>query len=230
MNKTLSQAFMHRSKLKNRFNKNPTDNNKISYNQQRNYCVSLLKKEKRKYYNNLDLKIFKDNKTFWKRVKPLFSDKHKGLQPDIIIVENNITTSDKKEVAEKLNSFFSESVDNLDIEPYLPENINDPLTESVQEIIRKDENLPSITKIKENIKDENTFAFKDTTSEDFRTHIRNLNTKKAMPENDIPIDMLLKTNEVISGHLSNFFNKSKNDQRYPITLKVADITPLQKKG
>ena len=127
MNKTLSQAFMHRSNLKNRFNKNPTENNKIFYNQQRNYCVSLLKKEKRKYYNNLDLRIFKDNKTFWKRVKPLFSDKHKGLQPDIIIVENNITTSDKREVAEKLNTFFSESVDNLDIEPYLPENINNPL-------------------------------------------------------------------------------------------------------
>ena len=50
-----------------------------------------------------------------------------------------------------------------------------------------------------------------------------------MPENDIPIDMLVKTNEVISGHLSNFFNKSKNDQCYPITLKVADITPLHKK-
>ena len=229
MNKTLSQAFMHRSKLKNRFNKYPTENNKIFYNQQRNYCVSLLKKEKRKYYNNLDLRIFKDNKTFWKRVKPLFSDKHKGLQPDIIIVENNITTSDKREVAEKLNTFFSESVDNLDIEPYLPENINNPSTESVQEIICKYENHPSITKIKENIKDENTFAFKDTTSEDFRTHIRNLNTKKAMPENDISIDMLVKTNEVISGHLSNFFNKSKNDQRYPITLKVADITPLHNK-
>ena len=63
MNKTLSKAFMHRSKLKNKYNKNPTENNKIFYNQQRNFCVSLLKKEKRKYYNNLDPKIFKDNKT-----------------------------------------------------------------------------------------------------------------------------------------------------------------------
>ena len=62
MNKTLSQAFMHRSKLKNKYNKNPPENNKISYNQQRNFCVSLLKKENRKYYNNLDPKIFKDNK------------------------------------------------------------------------------------------------------------------------------------------------------------------------
>ena len=74
MNKTLSQAFMRRSKLKNKFNKNPTEQNKISYNQQRNYCVSLLRKEKRKYYNKLDPKIFKDNKTFWRSVKPLFAN------------------------------------------------------------------------------------------------------------------------------------------------------------
>ena len=53
MNHTLSQAVMYRSKLKNIFNKDPIDDNKKLYNQQRNYCVSLLRKEKKKYYNNL---------------------------------------------------------------------------------------------------------------------------------------------------------------------------------
>ena len=77
MNRTLSKAFMHRSKLKNRYNKKPNEANKTSYNQQRNYCVSLLRKEKKKYYNNLDLKIFAENKNIWERVKPLFSDKTK---------------------------------------------------------------------------------------------------------------------------------------------------------
>ena len=71
MNKTLSKAFMHRSKLKNTFNKNPTAENKILYKKQRNWCVALLEKEKKKYYNNLDLKILDDNKTFWQRIKPL---------------------------------------------------------------------------------------------------------------------------------------------------------------
>ena len=50
VNHTLSQAFMHRSKLKHIFNKDHTDDNKKLYNQQRNYCVSLLRKEKKKYY------------------------------------------------------------------------------------------------------------------------------------------------------------------------------------
>ena len=42
MNKPLSKEFMHRSKLKNIFHKNPTENNKIQYKNQRNFCVSLL--------------------------------------------------------------------------------------------------------------------------------------------------------------------------------------------
>ena len=84
MNQILSKAFMHIAKLKNRYNKNPAEANKNSYKNQRNHCVTLLRKEKKKYYNNLDLKIFADNKKFWQRVKPLFSDKQKSLSRNII--------------------------------------------------------------------------------------------------------------------------------------------------
>ena len=89
MNRTLSKTFMHTSKLKNRYNQNPTEVNKISYNKQRNYCVSLLRKEKRKYYNN----------KFCQRVKPQFSDKQKSIPRDISLVVNDKLISDKLEVA-----------------------------------------------------------------------------------------------------------------------------------
>ena len=46
-----------------------------------------------------------------------------------------------------------------------------------------------------------------------------------MLENDMPTTMLVKTNGIVSGHLSNVFNKSKNEQHYP-----TDITPIHKKG
>ena len=42
----------------------------------------------------------------------------KAIENDIIIVENHVITSDNKEVAEKLNDFFSEVMENLDIEFY----------------------------------------------------------------------------------------------------------------
>ena len=50
-----------------------------------------------------------------------------------------------------------------------------------------------------------------------------------MVQNDIPTKILIKTNDIVSSHLSNFFNKSKNIQHYPTMLKVADVTPLHKK-
>ena len=48
MNKTLSKEFTHRSKLKNQYHKEPTESNKTLYKKQRNFCVSLLKREKKK--------------------------------------------------------------------------------------------------------------------------------------------------------------------------------------
>ena len=50
--------------MKNNFNKNPNEENRRLYKKPRNYCVSLLEKENM-YYNNLDLKIFDDSKSFW---------------------------------------------------------------------------------------------------------------------------------------------------------------------
>ena len=72
MTKKLSKAIMTRSRLRNRYLKNPCEITKNSYNKQRNFCVNLLRKEKKEYYRNLDLKMITDNRKFWKCVKPLF--------------------------------------------------------------------------------------------------------------------------------------------------------------
>ena len=47
MNRVLPHNFIHRSKLKNKFNNNPTNKNKVSYKKHRNYCVKLLGSEKK---------------------------------------------------------------------------------------------------------------------------------------------------------------------------------------
>ena len=62
MNKKLNKAIMNRSRLRNRFLKNKTKENKKAYNRQRNYVVSLLKKSKHEYHNNLNTKDIIDNK------------------------------------------------------------------------------------------------------------------------------------------------------------------------
>ena len=46
MTKTHSAADMQRTGFRNKFFKNPTEENKLRYSKQGNFCVSLLKKGK----------------------------------------------------------------------------------------------------------------------------------------------------------------------------------------
>ena len=65
MNKPLVKAIMVRSKLRNVFLKNKTEENRSNYSKQRNLCVTLLRKSKRVYFGNLNEKSLCDNKKFW---------------------------------------------------------------------------------------------------------------------------------------------------------------------
>ena len=56
----MRKAIMYRTKLRNIYLKNPTDDNGMSFRKQRNYCVKLLKQTKISYYENLKyMKIMK---------------------------------------------------------------------------------------------------------------------------------------------------------------------------
>ena len=59
---------MKRTRLRNNFLKKKDDFSKALYNKQRNICVSLVRKSKREYHENLDVKCVQDNKNFWKKV------------------------------------------------------------------------------------------------------------------------------------------------------------------
>ena len=75
MNKKLSKEIMKRSRLRNKFLNIKSDTDRKAYNKQRNYVVSLLRNEKNNFYSNLDTKFVTDNRTFWKAVKSLLSEK-----------------------------------------------------------------------------------------------------------------------------------------------------------
>ena len=70
--KDLSKAIMERSRLRNNFPKNRMGKNKTLYTKQGNFCVSLLKKSKKKYFANLNEKDILDNKLFLKTIKSAY--------------------------------------------------------------------------------------------------------------------------------------------------------------
>ena len=69
---------MKRSKLRNKYLRERTNEAKSLYNKQRNLCVSILRKIKRDYFGNLN-KIVTDNKKFWK-TSVLFSPKRLSIE------------------------------------------------------------------------------------------------------------------------------------------------------
>ena len=79
-----------------------------------------------------------NNETFWKSIKPLFSDKQKDLQQEIILIEKKIVVTDEREVAEKMNNSFIDVIENLDIELFIEETANDDnFFSSIEDIVKK---------------------------------------------------------------------------------------------
>ena len=229
MNTTLSKSFMERSRLENRYNKFPTEENYTIFKKQRNYCVNLIAKTKKDYYNNLNPNIFKDNEKFWKAIRHFISDKQKKFQKDFILVENENVTSDTTDLAEKMNNYFIDVIENLDIEHF-----EEPTTEiypqdSIENIVRMYSKHPSILKIKGYVTIQETFSFRNITIHELENEIKTLDTKKATVKNDIPTKILIETNDISSVFLTQIYNASRDDRIIPETLKNSDVVPIHKK-
>ena len=135
--KTLRKAIMRRSQLENKYRKQRTRENKTLYKKQKNFCSRLYKKERAKYYANLDIKKITDNKTFWKTIKPFRSNKSKN-SGKILLSENGTILTDEEIISETFNDFFKKSVEMFQINEnkYLLDNVDD-MSDPIQIAITK---------------------------------------------------------------------------------------------
>ena len=89
----------------------------LTYNKQRNFCVSLLRKEKKEYFAKLYEKDITDNRKFRHTVKPFLSDKVKSRETTTLVNKENIE-SNENSVAKIFNDFSSNILKNLKIQEY----------------------------------------------------------------------------------------------------------------
>ena len=96
---------MKRPRLRNKFLSTKSDIDRKAYNKQRNYVVSLLRNDKKNFYSNLDIEVVTDNRTFWKTVKPLLSEKvTKHFK--INLFEGDKVISRDEQIAKKFSEYF----------------------------------------------------------------------------------------------------------------------------
>ena len=145
-----------------------------------------MRKTKNSYFSNLDTKKITDNRTFWKTIVPLFTNKPSKSE-NIIINDGDKRISDEKKLWQIFNTFFSNVVQlrypsnyfndilfhslSAIIEHFekhrvsLISRINEKKFHSLSAIIEHFEKHRSVTNIK-NKNFESTFSLKKTTPEE----------------------------------------------------------------
>ena len=170
------------------------------------------------FYENLSPNLISDNKLSWKQVKPFFSDKSPSYH-NITLLHNGKIISDPTKSAEIINNFFTDEVNNLDIdrESHINDVINSisPVDNAIKMF-----NHPSLLNIKATrLEGNNTFSFISISP-----------MKKRYPRFNIP-PRLLKNNKDICTDVLHFdVNCCIRNGIFPENLKNADITPTFKKG
>ena len=83
--------------------------------------------------------------------------------------------------------------------------------------------------IKQYFKNPTEFYFVPVDKDVIAKEIKNLNTKKAAPQNDIPVKILKPYNDIFSQYVSQIFNESIEADNFLNKLKYADVTPVYNK-
>ena len=229
MNKSFSKAIMVRTRLRNIFLKNESEENKINYNKQRNLCVTLLRKGKREYYQNLSVENVCDNEKFWKVVKTLLSNKIMSSEK-ITLVEGTKISKNDKETAKVFNNLFSIIIQNLKIPQHKEQDpISASISDPVMRAVVKYRAHPSIIAIKEKCNSSTRFNFSFVVKEDILKEIENLKAKKATQNTDISTKLSKENSEIFADFIFENLNDSLSQSVFPSALKLANITPVHKK-
>ena len=118
----------------------------MAYKRQRTYCVKLLKRSKKDFYNNLNVKNLTDNKHFWKIIKSNFTDKALNNEKIVLLEDHKVITAET-DLANVFKHHFENIGESLHIERPCKVGFD---RELVANAIKTFPQRPSISKINEN--------------------------------------------------------------------------------
>ena len=225
--KELSKAIMLRSKLRNQYLKCKSEEARARFKIQRNPCVTLLRENKRDYYENLDLG--NDSKELWNTVKPVFGNKV-TTRNNITLIENEKVVTSEIELAKIFNKYFVDIVPKLGIKPIVSIRNNDLETGNLSTIIKKYKNHSSIIAIEKYMKvlGEKSFNFSKATNDIVLRNIQKLTTKKASQLNDVPTKYIKKFSNVFIPVITDNYNNCNVIGIFPECFKT-EVIPTYKK-
>ena len=224
MTKEIRKAIFNRSKFKNTYNKSGLEIDLARYKKQRNFVCSLVRKEKKSFFSNIDINPEKRN--FWQACKPYLVNKCILSNEKITLRNNEKVVSNEQEVANLFNNYFSNILSTLNISYWNPDLSVVEVFNHPNIFYPKYYNHPSISKIRETFKHDDLFYFNHVSA----THIYNIIIDLKKGSGEIPIGILKSINTSCSSYLADCINTSISNCYFPKELKWADIIPVFKKG
>ena len=125
-----------------------------------------------------------------------------------------------------LNNFFSNIVDLLEIpEHHEIINTSDHIEDIFEKAIVKYNRHPSILKIKEKRRELNILCLRHTKINEIIGTILSIDVNKASPKEGIPPKIIINNYDIFAPLLCNEFNSGIDNNKFPDTLKIAEIKP-----
>ena len=202
----------------------------------------MIRSEKKNFFSNINTSDITDNKTFWKTVKPFFTDKIK-TKSKITLIEKNIVSQEGQEkivsekiitedqaVAEVFNKFFINIVPNLKISTDHGYD-NDLITtdDQVTNAVNKFRNHSSIIMIKNKKVTDQSFCLGPVTYDDVLKIVNTLDTAKTSQQSDIPTKIFKQNSDYFAEYFYENINQCISKSIFPSDLKLDDVNPVYKK-
>ena len=204
----LIRSCMVKSKLYKKYKQNPTIITESIYKTYRNKLKQLLRNAEHKYYTDKIYRCQGNVKQLWKILKDLLQNCKSSAWPSSFIY-NGLTLSDRKEIVEKFNDFFSSIGPNLAAK--IPSSSTDILTYLKGSFSQ-------------------SFVLLPTDASEIISITNSLKNKKSFGQDEIPVDIMKKSIQYISEPLAIIFNSSFKTGTFPDLLKIAKVCPVFKDG
>ena len=161
-------------------------------------------------------------------MKPLFTNKNPVSEKMILIDDGKIVSNDV-EIAECLNTYFTNITNSLEIDPIFKVVLDQlPTEQMVMRGLEKYKDHKIICIIKEHsTSDDNNFQFSHVNPTEVMRQIELLD-KSRSNSGSIPTSQLKDTQDIVCPYLTDCINTTIFDRNFPEELKKADVSLIFK--
>ena len=222
MHSELRKQMYKRNMAKNRYFKNKTPHLRKQYVTIRN-AVSIMRRDAIKSYFLSKCKDKCKPKDFYDCIRP-FMTGNDNTHSNIILKEEDRIVTDKMEICDIFNNFFSTVADDIGS----PDSIPIESADYYDKTLNKHKDHPSIKAIN-NLNIQSEFNFQSIETSAIEKLLSHINVNKATGHDNIPGRTVKMCSKELAQTLSSIFNECIKTNTFPDDMKKAEITPVFKK-